>query len=97
MHTHFATNAIRYVGTVPLRVAGGESGEVVEEDVIRGVTYMWKQLKQATKAYVLFAPILFSLFYVVPLARHAASSVLALLLVQVYLCLTVHVCACVCV
>lgn len=39
MHTHFATNAIRYVGTVPLRVAGGESGEVVEEDVIRGVTY----------------------------------------------------------
>ena len=30
--------------------AGGESGEVVEEDVIRGVTYMWKQLKQATKS-----------------------------------------------
>eukprot|EP00729_Bicosta_minor_P016293 gene16293-25266_t len=41
--------SLRYVGTVPLRVAGGESGEVVEEDVIRGVTYMWKQLKQATK------------------------------------------------
>lgn len=61
MHTHFATNAIRYVGTVPLRVAGGESGEVVEEDVIRGVTYMWKQLKQATKAYVMFALLSFFL------------------------------------
>jgi hypothetical protein len=37
------------VGTVPLKVAGGELGEVVEEDVVRGVTYMFKQLKRVSQ------------------------------------------------
>ena len=35
--------SLRYVGTVPLKAVQGESGEVVEADVVKGVTYMFKQ------------------------------------------------------
>jgi hypothetical protein len=33
-----------------LKVAGGKSGEVVEADVIRGVAYMWAQLKRVAQS-----------------------------------------------